>query len=136
MITTHCRLKNLDKSGGREVLYKMRIYSEDAHQFDPVSGMMILQEVLGHLGLNADHSGEVLQSVLELMIGSMDPWKRWCFVAGIELQSQLINATVQGATQQLERRMMCISTYTIPPYRCSLKFKCFKYYRKTTFRSS
>lgn len=34
--------------------------SLEAHQFIPVSGMMILQEVLGHLWLNADHSGEVL----------------------------------------------------------------------------
>lgn len=71
--------------------------------------MMILQEVLGHLRLNADHSGEVLQSVLELMIGSMDPWKRCCCVVGFELQSQFINTAVQGATQELERRMMCIS---------------------------
>lgn len=56
--------------------------------------MMILQEVLGHLGLNADHSGEVLQSVLELMISSMNPGKRCRCISGIELQSQLIDATV------------------------------------------
>lgn len=67
--------------------------------------MMVANEVLGHLGLNADHSGEVLQPVLELVIRSMDPWKRQCCIRCIELQSQLTDATVQGTTQELERPM-------------------------------
>lgn len=71
--------------------------------------MVIPQEVLGHLGLNADHSGEVLQPVLVLMISSMDPWKRRCCIHGIEPQSQLIDATVQGTTQELEKQIMCVS---------------------------
>lgn len=86
--------------------------------------MMILQEVLGHLRLNADHSVEVLQSVLELMISSMDPWKRCCCFHGIELQAQLVDATIQGTTQNLERQIMYISMFWhTPSYRCCLKFK-------------
>lgn len=64
--------------------------------------MRILQEVLGHPGLNADHSGEVLQSVFELVISSMDPWKRYHCIHGVEVQSQLIDTTIQGTTQELE----------------------------------
>lgn len=50
--------------------------------------MVIHGKMLDHLGLNADHSGEVLKSDLELTIGSMDPWKRDLRVLGIVLHSQ------------------------------------------------
>lgn len=71
--------------------------------------MMILQQMLGHLGLNANHSGEVLKTVLELMISSMDPWKRCHCIRTIELQTQLIDATVQGTTQELQKSTTCMS---------------------------
>ncbi len=73
---------------------------------------MIPQEVLCHLRLNADHSREVLQSVLELMISSMDPWKRCHCFPGIKPQSQLVDTTVQGTTQELQSQIICISTHT------------------------
>lgn len=79
--------------------------------------MKFPQKVLGHLGLNADHSGEVLQSVLELMISSMDPWKRchcfgFCFT---ELQSQFIDTTIQRTTQELEKQIKCVNIYMHTP---------------------
>lgn len=59
---------------------RKKVLCKEPHQFFPISGMGIVQEVVGHLGLNAHHPREVLQPVFELMISSMDPWKRChCF---------------------------------------------------------
>lgn len=66
--------------------------------------MMILQEVLGDLGLDADHPREVLQSVLELVISSVDPCKRCRRIRSTEVQSQLIDATIQSTREELAKQ--------------------------------
>lgn len=44
-----------------------------AYHFHAIYGLSVVQEHLSNLGLNGDHSGEVLQAVLKLMVGSVDP---------------------------------------------------------------
>lgn len=66
--------------------------------------MMTLREMLDHLGLNADHPGEVLKSDLELTIGRVDPRKRDHRVHGIELHTEFADTATQGTTEELERQ--------------------------------
>lgn len=77
--------------------------SSKTHQFASGGEILILQKVWEHLGLNTNHSGKVLHSVLVLVISSMNPRKRYHWTGDIKLQSQLIDATIQGLVEELQK---------------------------------
>lgn len=77
--------------------------SSETHQFMSGGEILIPQKVWEHLGLNANHSGKVLHSVLVVVISSVNPRKRYHWTGDVELQSQLIDATIQGAAEELQK---------------------------------
>lgn len=83
-------------------------------QFIPLSGMRVPPEDLGQLGLHADHPGQVLQAVLKLMVGSVDPGQRGHFLLHdvIVTQPQLVHTTGQGTAKELDGWLGCMDAYT------------------------
>lgn len=77
--------------------------SSKTHQFASSGEILIPQKVLEHLGLKTNHSGEVLNSVLVVVISSMNPGKGYHGTGDAELQSQLIDAAIQGVAEELQK---------------------------------
>lgn len=76
--------------------------SSKTHQFASGGEILIPQKVWEHPGLNTNHPGKVLHSVLVVVISSMNPGKGYRWTGDVELQSQLIDATIQGVAEELQ----------------------------------
>lgn len=70
-----------------------------------------------HLGLNTNHSGKVLHSVLILVISGVNPREGYHCTGDTELQSQLTDATIQGVAEELEEPIIAIKTRISPSFR-------------------